>query len=111
MKTKLIVSIGLALFLPAQVFAMEIVGGKLISHKEINTGKVKFNFQDLKIDKKLFPKKNNNLNSQSDSTEQHIGASSHSLMQEAYSMGGGWIHLSGAHELFVINSSSLPTTY
>lgn len=110
MKMKVIASIGLALFLPTQVFAMEIVGGKLLSHKEINTGKIKVTFQDLKVNKQMIPQKSNDLNTQY-GDYQDISSSSHALVQEAYREKGDWVHLTGSHELYITNNSSLPVTY
>lgn len=108
MKRKFILALGFASLLSSNAFAMEIVGGHLIAHKETTTGTAKATFKTSDInDNGLFKTL---LKQQHTDKNQYINATA--LAQNVSpAMLGTWVRLSGVHREFIMNRSSTDQTY
>ncbi|MHB1948068.1 MAG: hypothetical protein ACYCQI_08150 [Gammaproteobacteria bacterium] len=109
MKRKFILTLGFTSLLCSNAFAMETVGGHLISHQEVTTGTAKVTFKESDVkDNGLFKtllkqQLNSDKNQFIDALAQARNVSPTTI--------GTWVHLSGFHRDFITNRSSEAQTY
>lgn len=108
MKRKFLFAFGLISLLSSQAFAMEIVGGKLISHEESTTGKDKAIFKELKMDASLTPKFKNRLTNQR--LDQFIYTTTNASTVDPVQL-HSYAYLSGNHKFLLSNRSTSAQTY
>lgn len=111
MKRKFILTLGFTSLLCANAFAMETVGGHLISHQELTTGTAKVIFKETDVkDTALFNFKNMLKQQQNATQNQYIDVVAQAQNVSPTTI-GNWVHLSGLHRDFIMNRSSEAQTY
>lgn len=108
MKKKLLLAIGIVSILSSPVFAKEMPGWKLISHKEFITGHGKAIFKDLKTDVSSMPKFANKISKQFANMNQFIIATTHALPVPLDSIVP---HLSGDYRIIISNQTETAQNY
>lgn len=111
MKRKFILSLGVASLFCSNAFAMEIVSGHLISHKESTTGPSKALFKEIDVKDNLFSGMQSLLKLPQDSKQNQFVAASVQANDVAPSVLGSFFHLSGLHRDFIMNMSAETQTY